>query len=251
MNCGWLLYRQPYGKTFRFLCGRYQQSHGARCSHNHVDGQTTTRFIPSCIRRRALSPQYLQKLEKRIRQLAAADRDDNRVEEEVARKQAILREVEAERDQAKQNLARAKTDEQNQAVACVFDQLYEKAKSIEAEIAAAQGHPTITTDANSAVDMAMETISRLTELSRDGEDLGAARQIFDLLNARLFLGFQPAKEKKRNLNKINRGVVTFGAAPPPIDIYEGPTARKRIKGPVAFDAAGPGDRHLPSPPRKL
>ncbi len=248
MNCGWPLYRQPYNKKFRYLCGLYQQSHGAKCSHNHVDGPTATRFMLGCVRQRALSPQRLQKLERRIRQLAAADQNDNRVEQEVAQKQAELSEVEAQRDQAKKNLARAKTDEQYEAVACIFDQLSDRAKSIEAEITVAQRQLTTTTDADSAVDMAMEIVHQLTCLARDGEDLGAARQIFDLLNARLFLGFHPVKVKSRTLNKIAGGVVTFGNAEPPIEIYQGPTARKKIKGPMASSATGPGERHLPSPP---
>ncbi len=56
MSCGWPLYRQPYGERFRYLCGLYQQSHGAECSHNHVDGLTATRFVLSCVRQHALSP---------------------------------------------------------------------------------------------------------------------------------------------------------------------------------------------------
>jgi len=39
----------------------------------------------------------------------------------------------------------------------------------------------------------------------DAKDLGAARKIFDLLDARLFLGFRPVKMKKRTLNEINGG----------------------------------------------
>jgi hypothetical protein len=38
LACGWPLYRQPYNGSFRYLCGLYQQSHGASCRHNHVDG---------------------------------------------------------------------------------------------------------------------------------------------------------------------------------------------------------------------
>ncbi len=32
MNCSWLMYRTPYGKTFRYGCGSYLQSHGASCA---------------------------------------------------------------------------------------------------------------------------------------------------------------------------------------------------------------------------
>ena len=56
LACGWPMYRQPYGQTFRYLCGLYQQSHGAKCKHNHVDGLTATRFLVGCVRQRVLSP---------------------------------------------------------------------------------------------------------------------------------------------------------------------------------------------------
>ena len=42
MNCGWPLYRNQQGKKFRYMCGLYQQSHGAQGNCNHVDGQKAT-----------------------------------------------------------------------------------------------------------------------------------------------------------------------------------------------------------------
>ena len=69
-----------------------------------------------------------------------------------------------------------------------------------------------------------------------------------MLNARLFLDFRPVRVKKRVLNKITGGVVTLGNASPPIKIYDGPTSRRQVKGPVASCATGLGERHLPSPP---
>lgn len=250
MNCGWPLYRQPYGKRFRYLCGLYQQSHGAECSHNHVDGLTTTRFVLSCVRQRALSPRRLQRLESRIRQLAATERPDDRVEREISRMRARLSQAEEDRDQAAWNLTLAKNNEQRQAIEAVFNQLAEQVKSIKAEIAEAEQRVTTTNDVDSAVETAMGIIGQLTELANGGEDLGAARQVFDMLNARLFLGFRPVQVKKRMLNKITGGVVTFGDTPPPIKIYEGPTARKKLKSPAASSATGPGERHLPSPPER-
>lgn len=249
-NCGWPLYRQPYREAFRYVCGLYQQSHGAQCSHNHVDGPTATRFMLSCIRQRALSPRRLQKLEDRIRQLAAADQQDSRVEQEIARKRAELSDVEGQRDQVSQNLARSKTDEQYRAIAAVFDQLSDQANSIRAEIADAEGQLANTGNADAAVETAMEIVHQMTQLARNCEDMGAARQVFGLLNARLFLGFHAAKVQNRILNKITGGVVTFGDAPPPIEIYEGPTARKKIKGPMAKDVVGPGEGRVPSPPER-
>lgn len=59
MNCGWPMYRIPYGKTFRYGCGCYQQSHGAACDHNYVDGPTASRFLLGCLRQRLLWPTLL------------------------------------------------------------------------------------------------------------------------------------------------------------------------------------------------
>ncbi len=68
------------------------------------------------------------------------------------------------------------------------------------------------------------------------------------MNVRLFLRFQPMQVKKRVLNKMVSGVVTFGAAPPPVQPYEGPTGRRMVKGPAAGAAAGPYDLTSPSQP---
>ena len=253
MNCGWPMYRETYRSnnvdTFRYKCGLYQQSHGAKCSHNHVDGPTAARFVLSCVRQRVLPPQRLQKLENRIRQLAAAEEQDRGVKQELACKRAELSEVEAQRGQASQNLARAKTDEQYEAISVVFDQLSEQASSIQAEIDVAEGQLNTASDADAAVEVAMNIIHQLAELARTSEDLGAARDLFELLNARLFLRFHQVKVKKRTLNKLASGVVTFGEAPPPIDIYEGPTSRRKIKGPAAKFAAGPNEGDSPPPTR--
>ena len=38
MHCGCLMYRAPHKDGFRYTCGLYQQSHGQKCEHNHLDG---------------------------------------------------------------------------------------------------------------------------------------------------------------------------------------------------------------------
>src|SRR5207302_35645 len=63
MACGWPLYRQPYNGSFRYLCGLYQQSHGAECKHNLVAGPVATQFVLGCVRQRVLAPAFRSKLE--------------------------------------------------------------------------------------------------------------------------------------------------------------------------------------------
>jgi hypothetical protein len=64
MDCSWPMYRQPYGGAFRYLCGFYQQSHGARCNHNVVDGPTAVRFLVNCLRQRLLSSNLISKVRR-------------------------------------------------------------------------------------------------------------------------------------------------------------------------------------------
>ena len=70
MNCTWPMYRTPYLNTFVYKCGLYQQSHGTKCSHNHVDGPTATQFALACLRQRVLMPRMREKLCNRLRELA-------------------------------------------------------------------------------------------------------------------------------------------------------------------------------------
>ena len=56
-----------------------------------------------------------------------------------------------------------------------------------------------------------------------------AKEAFGLANAKLFLRFQPVRKKRRTVIRIAGGVVTLGAAPPPVTLYDGPTSRKKVK----------------------
>jgi len=89
------------------------------------------------VRQRLLPPGRLQKLEHRIRELAEADSGNTRLEQQITQKRNTLSQVKSERDQAAQNLARAKNDEQYRAISDVFDQLSKRVESLETEIAAA------------------------------------------------------------------------------------------------------------------
>ena len=51
----------------------------------------------------------------------------------------------------------------------------------------------------------------------------------ELGNLRLFLKFEAIQPKKRIINKVVGGVVTIGSAPAPIEIYQGPTGRGKLK----------------------
>src|SRR4051812_13545240 len=134
MACGWPLYRQPYNGSFRYLCGLYQQSHGAECKHNLVGGTAATQFVLGCVRQRVLSPSFRSKLESKIREIAERELGDPRPDRGVASKRAALAEMSRRRDRAAQNMAMAEDQGQYRAVAAVFDQLRREEQALEAEL---------------------------------------------------------------------------------------------------------------------
>ena len=121
LNCGWPMYREPYNGSFRYKCGLYQQSHGQKCRHNHADGLVATKFTLSCIRQKLLK--LMPQVERRLRALAAASATKVRSKPAADGITAELASVQADLKVVSSNLARAKSDEQYQAISNQFDQL--------------------------------------------------------------------------------------------------------------------------------
>ncbi len=96
---------------------------------------------------------------------------------------------------------------------------------------------------------ALALLRRLTEWAARAEDYVAVGDLFRQVNLRLFARFQAMPVKKRVLNKLVGGVVTFGSSRPPVEIYSGPTARQKLTSPAAPCAAGPGDLSSPAVPK--
>jgi hypothetical protein len=225
MTCGWPLYRQPYSGSFRYLCGLYQQSHGAACRHNLVDGPTATRFLLGCVRQRVLTPSFRAKLETKLRAIAARELGSPRPDQAVETKRAALAETRRKRERAAQNLALAEDETQYKAVAAVFDQLKREEAVLETELLQAEQAARPAVDAEAEVAAALGALDRMGELAADPTNLGAIGELFWRLNARLFLKFREV----RTMNRVAGGVMTFGATPPPVPLYEGPTGRRALK----------------------
>jgi len=236
MNCSWPMYRAQYSDSYKYKykCGLYQQSHGQRCAHNTVDGPLATRFMLSNLRQRLPSPALKDKLEQRLRRLAAQELSSSEPLPVLTAKKNELSRLTAELKTISKNMALAKNTAQYEAVAAVYDETKGRHAVLSAEIATAEDVTDGKIDVEAEISRALGLIGRLAELmDRGGDDPGLAREVFDLTNARLFLRFRPRKVKNRVLNKIAGGVVTYGTAPPPVDIYTGPTGRGKIKGSVA------------------
>jgi hypothetical protein len=248
MSCGWAMYRQPYNGSFRYLCGLYQQSHAQRCAHNHVDGPRAVAFVLGCLRQKVLSPRVLAKLEERLRQRARQEKGADGEAQERTGRQARLAELKGKLERVNRNLALAESEEQFRAVAAVQKELQGQHDAL-AALLARQGQARPGKSGMQAeVDKALALLRRLTDLAGQESDCAGIGELFRQVNVRLFLRFGEVQLKKRKVNRVAGGVVTFGSAAAPIRPYEGPTGRRMLKGPVATSAAGPGDLTVPSEP---
>jgi len=177
--------------------------------------------------------------------LASRDQDAGKVQAEIIERQRDLVRLQEELRTVSANMARAKNNEQYVAIAAEFDRLQNRESELMKELETAESQAAKETDMEAEVNAALGLILRLTELAGNPDDLKAAGEIIRLANVNLYLGFRPVKVKKRTLNKLAGGVVTFGDARPPISIYAGATSREKVKGPVA--AATGTNAEVPPP----
>jgi hypothetical protein len=234
MDCTWPMYRVQQGNSFRYKCGLYQQSHGQRCNHNHVDGQAATQFVLSSIRQQLLSPSLLPKLEARLRELAKRDECDDSCKAAVRESSQIRNEISqvtTKIDRAGENLALADGEIQFRAVSAVLEKLHKQKKSLEKSLktAEAESNRIVDSDSDSDISTAMKDAQFLTELASSDDGLAAAKELFQATDARLFLSFQQVRQGKRELNRLKRGVVVFGNGEDPIEKYSGPTTPDKLK----------------------
>ena len=248
MDCTWPMYRQPYQNSFRYNCGLYQQSHGARCRHNHVDGPLTVSFALACIKQRLLSPSVLPKLERRLNILAQQERQRQTVRVPGGdSNQSALAEVQDQLAVVRRNLAFANSHEQFDAISVIFEQLEIKRKKLQIDVANSKRLEDREFDIKAEVGAAMGLVTRLADMRNNLEDFVVAGELFRCVNIRLYFQFRDERAGKRTLRKVAGGVVTFGNAQPPITIYEGPTAREKLRKLMAVEATNPGGAMLSLP----
>ncbi|HUY33150.1 MAG TPA: hypothetical protein VMV69_10240 [Pirellulales bacterium] len=240
MNCGWPMYRTPYGQTFRYSCGAYMQSR--QCHHNHVDGPTATQFVLSSLRQKLVIPRVLEKLKERLQELAMGEQIPSSHLAELSVQRSDLERVNANLTKVQGNMALADNPEQYRAMASVFEDLRRQQADLERRVAATASHPRGAYDVDAEVAAAMAVLNRLPDLAADTGNLATIGEAFRLVNVRLFLKFRRVQAKKRILNRLAHGVLTFGEAAPPVPLYAGPTGRRAIiANKTAVVAAGPGE----------
>ena len=207
-------------------------------------------FMLSYLRQRLLAPAIMPKVEQRLRELAARQESNQDADEELVQRRARLIQVQSQLKTVCDNMPLAKTPEQYEVIAAKFEQMKAQEALLETEIVAAESKAMVVPDIEGEIAGAMNILHRLTDLATGPSSLELAAEAFQFTNARLFLRFRAVQVKKRLLNKLSSGVVVFGAAPNPIDIYRGPTGRRALNynGSIAIKDAEPGKLSLPSPP---
>jgi hypothetical protein len=247
MHCGWLMYRAPHKDGFRYICGLYQQSHGQKCEHNHLDGMMASRFIAQHLRDLVVTSSRLRtKVQARVEELFKGRLAESGSPDPRVALEGQLATVKEELATVKRNLALAKTDAVFAAVSETFAELTSEKNVLAQKLATASTrHVSEGVEAEAA--RAMKVLDQLPLLVSDPANLGALTRAFNLVNVKIFASFQPTQLKKRVVNRLSGGVVTFGTAEPPVALYEGPTARKRIKSEVAAAIAVQSGEDVPLP----
>ena len=228
IGCSWTMYRQPYGKSFRYTCGLYQQSHGKECAHNHIDGRTATWFVLSAIRQRLLNADRLRRLQAKISDRAQGGLGKQNGSLPLESKRSELAQLRSKVDRVQRNLALAESDEQFRSISVVFSELKASERQTANELASLERHAQ-PASMEAEVASALEIIPRLSELGADAGNFAALSHLFDLLKVQLFLRFHAVQKKRRVENKLLGGLLALGNAASPIEKYAGPTSRRRLR----------------------
>jgi hypothetical protein len=236
LNCTWPMYRVPYNNSFRYSCGLYQQSHGASCDHNHVDGQLATRFVLGTIQQRLSKSGTIDRITEKLRELAAAEQSMTGSKGEGDQKRAELVDIQRQIGLAEKNLARAETDDDHKAISKMLQSMRDQKRRLSQELTLLDANQVTASDSEGAVAMAIKFGQQLVELADSPENLGRVGTLFKALDVQLYLRFHPVQKKKRVVNKLASGVLTIGTASSPIEKYQGPTSRH------ALDSAAVGTK---------
>jgi hypothetical protein len=229
MNCGWPLFRNAKRGEWCYSCGLYMNTNAQCCNHNLVRGEAATRFVLASIRQRLLGDTMLDKLHVRLRHLATSESDTDPVSAQRKNLEGELAKVQADKKVVGRNMAYAKDQEQYAAISSTFDKLGERVRGLEALLNdLPRERPR--SDPEQEVDLALETLVRLSDLAASGtSDYANLAALLKDLNVRLFLKFASVKTGRRVRHVPNGGVLTFGSSQPPIMLYDGPTDRAIVR----------------------
>ncbi len=230
LNCGWPMYRYQRRGTWCYTCGLYQNSEAKCCDHNVVRGEPAARFVLAALRQRVLPPAVMAKLRDRLRELATADRGADPAGRDLAAAQAEAAAVARKLQTVGRNMALAETADERQATAGVFAELKAEEASIGRRVQELERRGPAGGDPGREVEAALAGLDRLADLATAADPgFTGVAGLFGQVDARLYLRFRREERGHQVVNVPAGGVLTFGAAPPPGSMYDGPTDRAIIR----------------------
>ena len=239
IDCGWPMYRASTGQSYDYRCGLYMQSHGQACQHNHVSGPATVQFVLEFVRQRFQLPEMVQKLGERIQSRLREREASTATASEAVRAAGELAAAESRAATIGRNMSVADTPAQLAAMKQAFNEAGEAVERLKRQVAKFQASQQEGADKEKVLQQALEVLAQLPELVKDPTAQGGISALLQSLDVRIFLKFTEEKKKKRTVNALSGGVVTMGAAPPPISPYSGPTSRRAVKKPSEMSSEGP------------
>jgi hypothetical protein len=169
----------------------------------------------------------MAKLRARLEELAAAERGEGPARRQQEADQRALDAVRRKLATVGRNMALAETAEERSATASVFGEL--KADEARLEQRVRQASPAPASDPGQEVGAALALLERLGGLAEvSGATPAVVGELFRQTGAKLYLRFREIEQGKRTVNVPAGGVLTFGSAPPPGPLYDGPTHRAII-----------------------
>ncbi|MCE9603393.1 MAG: hypothetical protein K8U03_00650 [Planctomycetia bacterium] len=250
LKCCWPMYRVPKApESFKYSCGCYMQSHGAKCEHNQADGPTLVKIVIDALRQKICSPSAMEKYEARLLELATEESTVSVDVTKLAAKEEELREVRRDLFKVGRNLALAETNELMKVITQTFDEFKLREARLEREVQELRLSNTPKQDIQAEVNAARGALDRLPELIEDPTNLADAATAIRFVNAYVFLDFHKVAQGKRTLNRVHSGAITFGSEIPPVKIYEGPTGRRALneQKTAAFAVGAKGTELLSHP----
>lgn len=246
MACSWPMYRAKVGESFFYRCGLYQQSDAHRCHHNRVDGPAAARVGLEIIRQHLRDESVLAALKARVEARLSELKGTDHKEGERLRSDAALRAAVKKLETIERNMAEADTPAQLAAMKKAFETALKDVEQLREDAAAAAKLAARNSSVETSADDVLKFIDQLPSFADEAPMRGAVRNLFDAVDLRMYLQFDPVKKTKRVVNQLVGGVVTLGSATAPISPYPGPTSRRAMKkASEAFSEAlpsGEGDQ---------
>jgi len=231
------MYGRIQGKASKYVCGQYSATGGSACEHNTIPVDWLSRTVLGSVRQAVLMGELRAEIEKRVRAIAEAAANTQQDDKGLARATSELASLEAKRAQAQKNLANATDPRAFAAVQEVFldldSQVTDKRREI--ETLHKESSPQPESSVEQRIEQAMALLDDLDKLAKHAGQ-PELKQLFESLDVRVWAKFEKVKQGKRWLNKLDRGLITTGNAPWPIEPYNGPrngsAAKKRKKADI-------------------